>query len=66
MLRVCGMFGMGILFMLISPKLRQNVFDGLNSGVNGMEAHSPYSYVGLGVAVLIVGGISLYRGAQAR
>jgi hypothetical protein len=60
------MFGLGAVFLLISPQLRLSVYAGLESGINGMEAYSPYSYIGAGVAVLIAGGITLYRGAQAR
>jgi hypothetical protein len=66
MLRAVGMFGLGGIFLAISPKFRMSVYGGLESGVNSMEANAPYSYVGAGVAVLIIAGITLYRGAQAR
>jgi hypothetical protein len=47
------MFGLGAVFLLISPQLRLSVYADLESGINGMEAYSPYSYIGAGVAVLI-------------
>ena len=66
MVRAFGMFGLGGIFLLISPKFRMTVYGGLESGVNSLDANAPYSYAGIGVAVLIIAGIALYRGAQAR
>jgi hypothetical protein len=53
MTRAIGMMGMGGLFLLISPKLRDSLMGGLASGIIGMDKYSPYSYVGL-VALTLV------------
>jgi len=66
MIHACGMFGMAALFLWISPNLRLTVTGGLEYGVNSMQAYAPYSYIGAGIAVLIIGGIVLFRGAQPR
>ena len=53
-------------FELVSPKLRQTVYAGLLSGIDGLEFYSPYSYVCLVVALLICGIIVLNQGSRAR
>jgi hypothetical protein len=58
------MFGLGGGFLLISPKLRMTVMDGLGSVTHQMELYAPFSYIGGVVLVLLVLAISLYRGAQ--
>jgi hypothetical protein len=55
---------MTTLFLLISPKLRLQLSTVLESGVNGMDANAPWSYIGAAVAVLSLFLFSLYRGAQ--
>jgi hypothetical protein len=60
------MFGMAALFLWISPSLRLTVSGGLEYGVTSMEMYAPYSYIGAGVAALIIAGIVVYRGAQPR
>jgi len=52
------------LFLVISPKLRLTVTTALDSGVNGMTANAPYSYIGAGFLVIAIFVFSLYRGAQ--
>jgi hypothetical protein len=61
MLRAISLFGMAGLFLLISPKLRRKITDGLGSATHQFELYTPYSYVG---GILLVLVISLYRGAQ--
>ena len=57
---------MGGVFLLISPKLRGNLNQSLESATHQMELYAPYSYIG-GVLVLIaVLMFSMYRGAQPR
>jgi hypothetical protein len=58
MVRALGMLGLAGGFLLISPKLRFSIIDGLSEASLGLERHSPYSYVVLGVAVL--GGLLIY------
>jgi hypothetical protein len=66
MVRAISFIGFGGGFLMISPKLRDTVYGTVNSGVAGMEAYAPYSYVGAGMLLVIAFGVSLYRGAQPR
>lgn len=58
------MLGLGGGFLMISPKLRQDLTNGLGSVTHQMELYAPYSYIGGVVVVLMALAISLYRGAQ--
>ena len=60
------MFGLGGVFLLISPKLRDQVWGALGGGVSAMDFYAPYSYIAGGLLVLLALMVSLYRGAQAR
>ncbi|HXK06416.1 MAG TPA: hypothetical protein VMS37_28730 [Verrucomicrobiae bacterium] len=62
--RVLGFFGMGGLFLTISPGFRQTLLDGIGSFEHQMELYSPFSYVAGVVVVLLVLVMSFYRGAQ--
>ena len=64
MLRFCSLAAMGFLFVMISPKLRTDILGYLDSGINGMTANAPYSYIGAVVVVLGVFLFSISRGAQ--
>ena len=55
---------MGGLFLVISPKLRSTVSSVMDSGVNGMTANAPYSYIGAGLLVVVLFVFSVNRGAQ--
>ena len=66
MLKALGAFGLGILFLLISPELRATVMQGIDAVGNFLNANSPGSYVCLGVAGLIGAMIVVYRAAQPR
>ncbi len=55
---------MGVLFLSISPKLREDVLGYLNTGVNSLTAYAPFSYIGLGVVVVLLFLFSVHRGAQ--
>ena len=66
MVRIASMFGMGGLFLTISPKLRGQLMGAIGSGVTAMDLYAPYSYIGFGFLVLVALMVSLYRGAQAR
>jgi hypothetical protein len=60
------MFGLGGLFLLISPKLRGSVQDGIGNIYTTVQFYAPFSYVGLVVLLIIVLLHSFRRGAQAR
>ena len=64
MLRFGSLTTMAALFLLISPKLRGELVGCFESGLDGMSAHAPYSYIGAGALVLVLCLFTLYRGAQ--
>ena len=66
MLRAFGIFGLGIVFLTISPKLRDQVQGAIGIGVTTMDAYAPYSYAAGVIAVLITMIVSFNRGSQAR
>ncbi len=64
MLRFLSLGTMGGLFLVISPKLRSTISSYMDSGVNGMTANAPYSYIGIGLLVIAIFVFSVNRGAQ--
>jgi hypothetical protein len=66
MLRALSLFGMGGLFLTISPKLRGSLAGGIESFTGQMDNYSPWSYIGGVIVILLVLMYSMYRGAQAR
>jgi len=66
MLRALSLFGLGALFLLISPVLRGHVLGAIESLVEVLQNHSPYSYVIAVIGVFAVFTISLNRGAAPR
>ena len=66
MFRALGIFGLGILFLTISPKLRDQVQSAIGVGVMAMDAYAPYSYAAGVIAVLVTLVVSFNRGSQAR
>jgi hypothetical protein len=66
MFRLLGMFGLGILFLLISPGLRGNVLDAFAACGIFLDHYSPFSYVGVAVVVLAGMMFGVYRAAQPR
>lgn len=53
MIRVLGMFGLGGGFLLISSHLRVTAVTGLASMTAEIQRYSPFSYVGLALAMLV-------------
>jgi hypothetical protein len=66
MVRALSMFSLGGIFLGISPKLRQDVWDAIGGGVTAMELYAPYSYVAGVILVFVTMVVSFHRGAQAR
>jgi hypothetical protein len=64
MLRAFALSGMAGGFLLISPKFRGSVWEGVSTAVVGLEQYSPFSYVGL-VAVILFGFLFFLRAASA-
>jgi hypothetical protein len=66
MLRALGIFGLGILFILISPALRVSLVEDAQSVQQKIVANSPWSYVAIGVAIVLGLMFCLYRASQPR
>ena len=66
MLRILGCFGLGIIFLIISPALRESIVQGMDSGLHGLEFYSPWSYVGVALCMLLGAMAFIYRAAQPR
>jgi hypothetical protein len=66
MLRALGIFGLGILFILISPALRVSLVEDAQSVQQKIIANSPWSYVAIGVAIVLGLMFCLYRASQPR
>ena len=68
MLRIFGVCGFGFTFLLISSSLRNDVIDAITafstSASVSLAEYSPFSYVGVGVG-LIVGVMVLFRRAAS-
>jgi hypothetical protein len=57
MLRACSLLGLAAVFLIISPGLRGTVLNGIAQTAAGLDRYSPYSYAGVGLA--LVGGLML-------
>lgn len=66
MARVLGVFGFTGGFLIISPNLRQVVLDGFGSSLNFVQTYSPFSYVGIVVAVFGLVSLTLVTGSRPR
>jgi hypothetical protein len=66
MLRALSMFSLGAVFLLISPKLRNQVHDGVAAVVSRIEFFAPYSYIAGVILIFITMVISFNRGSKAR
>jgi hypothetical protein len=66
MVRAIGIGGLGAIFLVISPKLREQLQVAIGAGVSAMELYAPYSYVAGVFLVLATMVYSFNRGAQAR
>ena len=66
MLRAFSIFGLGGIFLAISPKLREQAWGAIGGGVSAMEVYAPYSYVAGVLLVLVTMVVAFNRGAQAR
>ena len=68
MLRLLGMFGLGVAFLVISPRLRTDVIDSITAASTqfslSLAEYSPISYVAVGL-VFIGGVMFLFRKAAA-
>jgi uncharacterized membrane protein (DUF106 family) len=66
MLRALGIGGLGGLFLLISPKLRETVQESIGGVYMVVQSYAPFSYV-LGVLLVITAMIvSFNQGSKPR
>ncbi|HXS94546.1 MAG TPA: hypothetical protein VN736_08065 [Candidatus Limnocylindrales bacterium] len=61
MIRFISLGGMTGGFLMISPKLREQVAMGFNFTATTMNDYSPFSYIGAAIAVFAFLTIGLYR-----
>lgn len=66
MLRALGTFGLGILFVAISPALRVSIMNDAESVQGAIIRNGPWSYVGIGIGIVALLLFGLYRAAQPR
>ncbi len=64
MIRVLSWITFGVMFLMISPKLRDTVMDWVVTGVGTIKYYSPWSYIGAVTCLLLFAVISNYRGAS--
>ena len=66
MLRAIAIFGLGLIFYVISPGIRGEVHNAVGYAVTKMELYSPGSYVAGVMLVLATMVYAFNRGARAR
>ena len=66
MLRVFSCFGLGILFLMISPELRQQATAAIGAVVTQMTIYAPWSYVAGGIFLILSTMMAFKRGAAPR
>ena len=66
MLRTLGTFGLGIIFVSISPALRVSIMSDVEAVQRAIVNYSPFSYVGIALAIVGLLMFGLYRSAQPR
>ena len=66
MLRLFSCFGLGIIFLWISPHLRNDATRAIGAGATAMSMYAPYSYFGSGIAVILIMMVAFKRGASPR
>ncbi len=66
MLRAVGTFGLGILFVAVSPALRVSLISDVDALQHSIIKNSPWSYVAIAAGVLAILMFGLYRASQPR
>ena len=66
MLRALSICGLGGVFLVISPSLRESVQAAIGAVYMGVQSFAPYSYI-LGILLIIVALITSFnKGSQPR
>ena len=63
-LNLCGCIGLGGGFLMISAPLRESLLGAAGRGWDMVQAHEPYSYVGIGGVLLLMFWRYMYRCSQ--
>jgi hypothetical protein len=63
---IFGPFGMGGGFLLISPPLRENLWNAVGRGEQVMHSYQPFSYIAAAVLGIVALGSYMYRCSQPR
>jgi hypothetical protein len=66
MVRAFSIFGLGGIFLAISPKLREQSWAAIGAIVTAMEVYAPYSYVAGVLLVFFSMVVAFNRGARVR
>ena len=66
MLRIFGLTGLAVGFLVISPPFRMTVLNGVGSAVNTLNNYSPLSYIALGIVLLSGAAVSLHSSPRPR
>jgi len=66
MLRACSLLGLASGFLVISPALRGTVLNGIAQTAAGLEKYSPYSYAGVGLALVGILMLTFYKASEPR
>ena len=66
MLRACSLLGMACVFLIISPALRGTVLNGIAQTAAGLDKYSPYSYAGVGLALVGALVLTFYKASVPR
>jgi hypothetical protein len=66
MFRALGIFGLGFLFVMISPALRVSLLADAAAIHQTIEDTSPFSYVGLGLLTLMGVMFAMHRASKPR
>ena len=64
MLRLFSCFGLGILFLWISPHLRNDSTNAIGACSTAMSLYAPYSYVASGIALIVIMMMAFKRGSS--
>jgi hypothetical protein len=57
---------MACVFLIISPALRETVLTGIAQTAAALEKYSPYSYAGVGLALVGVLMLTFYKASVPR
>ena len=66
MVRAFSCFGLGIIFLWISPHLRNDANRAIGAGATAMTFYSPWSYIACGILLIITMMYAFKRDSSPR